>query len=75
MHRLTGQECNNFSIQDITVHGLHATTKAKGYANVLECLHIIIQNLISFKTNLFLKNQICKMRETFLITSMRKHET
>lgn len=69
MHQLTGQECTYSSIQDITVHGLHVSTKTTCYADVLGCfslcLHINVQNLICFKTNLFSKNQIFKMREIF----------
>lgn len=59
MHQLTGQECNCFSTQDITVHGLHVSTKTKCCADMLGCfslcLHICVQNLIGFKTDLFLK--------------------
>lgn len=73
MHQLTEQECIYFSIQDRTVYGLNVNTKTKCYDFFFFLyLHVSVWNLISFKMNLFLNNQIFKMIADFWIASKMK---
>lgn len=42
MHQLTEQECNYFSTQDMTVHGLNVNTKAKCYAKFFFSVYALV---------------------------------